>query len=60
METKDIELKDIELILLLMPSWVKDVPEGLCPTMYGTGSYEGDLVIVNRVRAIFKEMKWEY
>jgi len=30
-------------IIQLLPDWVKDPQPGLDPTMYGTGTYEGDL-----------------
>ena len=43
---------DISFLLNLVPGWAKDVPVGLCPTFYGTGSSEGDLVVKQRVDAI--------
>ena len=43
---------DISFLLNLVPGWAKDVPVGLCPTLYGTGSSEGDLVVKQRVDAI--------
>jgi hypothetical protein len=43
---------DIRFLLSLIPEWAKTVPKGLCPTMYGTGSYEGDLLIKTRVDKI--------
>lgn len=39
----------------LLLDWAKDVPEGLCPTQYGTSSYEGDLKVKARVDEIRTE-----
>jgi hypothetical protein len=44
-----------ELIKQLMPDWVKDIPKGLCATMYGTGSYEGDLEVKEKVDDYFNK-----
>jgi hypothetical protein len=43
----------------LMPGWVKDHPKGLCATMYGTLSQEGDKEIGDKVRTILniKQLK---
>lgn len=46
--------QDKKYIWDLMPSWVKTVPKGLCPTMYGTGSYEGDLKVRTKVAEILE------
>ena len=43
---------DIKFLLSLLPTWVKEVPAGFDPTMYGTGSYVGDLKVNKRVREI--------
>ena len=45
-----------EFIFSLLPDWVKSVPKGLDPTMYGTGSYEGDLKIKERVVELLTSM----
>jgi len=44
---KDL-LSDIELLLHLVPEWVKRVPKGLDPTFYGTLTYNGDLAVNER------------
>ena len=41
--------EDKQFLYGLMPEWVKDTPRGLCPTIYGTGSLEGDIEIKRRV-----------
>jgi|GEM_PF-2115635 len=43
---------DIKFLLSLLPTWAKEVPAGFDPTMYGTGSYTGDLEVNKRVREI--------
>lgn len=48
--------RDIEFLLSLVPNWAKFVPKGLYPMLYGTGSYEGDLEVKNRINEIYK--KW--
>lgn len=44
--------KDREFILSLIVDWAKDCPVGLCPTMYGTGTREGDLEVQKEVYKI--------
>jgi len=36
----EITEKDAKLIWNLLPGWLKEMPKGLCPTMYGTGFYQ--------------------
>ena len=43
---------DISFLLSLVPGWAKDVPPGLDPTFYGTGSEAGDWNVKRRVAAI--------
>ncbi len=43
---------DKKYIANLMPEWAKDVPRGLCATMYGTGSYDGDMRVKSEVERI--------
>lgn len=44
---------EIDYILNLLPEWTKKrPPEGLDPTMYGTGTWEGDNEVYNKVRDI--------
>lgn len=33
----------LSLLLKYLTDWTKEIPEGLDPTFYHTGSYEGDL-----------------
>lgn len=42
----------IRYLLRLVPQWAEEVPPGLCPTMYGTASQEGDERVKARVDAI--------
>jgi len=43
---------DKQFLWNLMPEWVKESAVGLDPTMYGTGTYEGDCAIRLRVQEI--------
>ena len=43
---------DIEFLISLLPDWTKEVPKGLDPTFYGTGRYETDLEIKQRIDRI--------
>ncbi len=44
--------KDKNFLWNLMPDWVKKDEPGLCPTMYGTGTYAGDGFVRKRVQNI--------
>lgn len=45
-----LEARDaLRFTLTLAPDWAREAPPGLCPTMYGTLSQEGDQEIVHRV-----------
>ena len=51
---------DSKFLRSLMPAWVLSTPRGLCATMYGTGTYEGDKEIsvrVNKILAVNKSEK---
>jgi hypothetical protein len=49
----DQELKShIRFLLSFVPPWAEEVPEGLDPTFYGTGTAEGDRKVKARVAAI--------
>lgn len=39
-------------LLAFVPDWAKDVPNGLCATMYGTCSADGDRQVKCKVDAI--------
>jgi len=47
--------RDLKFLLSLLSDWAEEIPEGLDPTMYSTGTYEGDLAIKIKVDKI-KEM----
>jgi hypothetical protein len=47
-------------LFALLPTWCFHAPEGLSPTMYGTGSRQGDLRIVERVREIQRILTEEF
>ena len=48
---------DISFLLSLVPEWARDVPPGLDPTFYGTGTEDGDWNVKRRVDAI--QTRWE-
>jgi len=50
--------EDKRLIWSLMPEWAKRPQEGLCSTLYGTLSYEGDLRIHRKLVAILGPPDW--
>jgi hypothetical protein len=47
-----ITREDVLFLLCLLPVWVTRDEPGLCSTMYGAGSYEGDRLVVDRVLKI--------
>jgi len=47
-----LKLEDAKFIWSLMPGWIKEQPDDLCATMYGTLTREGDVKIMKRVRKI--------
>ena len=53
--SKDEYKEDIKFLSSLLPDWVKEVPKNLCPTFYGTGTYEGDIKIKNKVDSILRK-----
>jgi hypothetical protein len=44
-----ITKEDFKFLLSLAPDWVNDPNNGHDPTMYGTGTYEGDIKVHNRM-----------
>jgi hypothetical protein len=52
-----MDKSDKEFLLSLIPIWALETEPGLCATMYGTGSYEEDCAIVQRVKDIFSDTK---
>lgn len=47
--------EDSEYIYSFMPEWVKEQPEGLDPTFYGTGSSGGDRQVKERIKQLLKQ-----
>ena len=45
-------LEAIAFLLTLVPEWALNMEKGLDPTYYGTGSYEGDKKVHDRVMEI--------
>jgi hypothetical protein len=43
---------DMKFLVSLLPAWAMATSRGLDPTMYGTGTYGGDLKVVLRVKKI--------
>ena len=52
-------VNDIKFLLSLLPDWARSIEPGLDPTMYGTGSYKGDLKVVKRVQEIKDRLSLE-
>ena len=49
----ELKEEDVRLLLSFCPTDLpEEVPEGLDPTFYYTGSYEGDLKIAERLKRI--------
>ena len=46
--------EDKKFLYSLIVDWAKEAPMGLCPTMYGTNTQEGDQVIVDRVNKLLE------
>lgn len=44
--------KDIGFLLSIVPDWAKFSAPGLGPTMYGTGTFDGDIKVIERVQKI--------
>ena len=47
-----IKIEDVKLLVRLAAKWAREVPPGLGPLAYGTGTEEGDKEIHDRVEAI--------
>ena len=58
MGSSPVEEEERRLLWTLMPLWAKEPQRGLCPTMYGTLSYEGDLRIHRKLVAILGPPDW--
>ncbi len=46
-------------LISFIPAWAKEVPEGLCPTFYGTCSADGDKKVKAKVDRIVELLKEE-
>lgn len=54
------EKDDVRFLLSLLPDWAEgEVPEGLDPMFYGTGSAEGDRDVKRRVDEIRAKVEGE-
>ncbi|MCP4493254.1 MAG: hypothetical protein GY820_39020 [Gammaproteobacteria bacterium] len=54
-----IELQgDVEFLLALLPEWAKNPQPGLDPTMYGTGTYDGDIQVNQRLLKLMKKIEY--
>lgn len=51
-----LSVKEYLLLMSLIPEWAKIVPKGLDPTFYGTGSYEEDVKVMNKLKAMHKRL----
>ena len=54
-----VDIEDIEFLLSFLPQWVRKVEKGLDATMYGTGTYEGDKNVQDKLKKILKKYKLE-
>jgi hypothetical protein len=52
MKPLDVIIDDLNFLLNLVPEWTKDPHMDLDPTMYGTGTYKGDLDIHLKINDI--------
>jgi len=50
-------IEDIKFLLKFIPPWAKEAPPGLCPTMYGTLTQEGDQKIIDKINIIREKIK---
>jgi len=55
-----IEYDDMKFLFSLLPDWAKIVPSNLDPTFYGTGTYEGDMEVKDRIETIKKRAEQTY
>lgn len=53
------KLEAIAFLLTLVPEWALNMEQGLDPTYYGTGSYEGDKKVYDKVMEIKGLLKKE-
>ena len=43
---------DVEFLFAFVPPWAKEVPDGLNPMFYGTGSADGDRQVAAQVAEV--------
>jgi len=55
----EITGQEIDFIYSLIPAWAQETKPGMGETFYGTLSYEGDLKIINKVKAILSKLEGE-
>lgn len=51
-----LSVKEYLFLKSLIPDWAKTPRKRLDPTMYGTGSYKGDMKVMNRLKALHKRL----
>lgn len=49
---RDVYKEHTRYLLSFVPEWAKEAPEGLCPTMYGTPTQEGDTKVVEKIKEV--------
>jgi len=54
-DTKELK-EDIKFLLTLVPQWSRESKPGLGPSMYGTGTHEGDQAVIARVNKIIEKL----
>lgn len=51
-----LSLKEYLLLKSLIPEWAKTPRKRLDPTFYGTGSYEGDIKVIEKLKSMHKRL----
>ena len=57
LELIEMTEEEIDFIYSLLPEWTKETKSGMGETFYGTLSHEGDLKVINKVKAILSKLK---
>ena len=57
LESIEMTEEEIDFIYSLLPKWTKETKSGMGETFYGTLSHEGDLKVINKVKAILSKLK---
>jgi len=52
-----LSVKEYNLLMSLIPNWAKHTaPKGLFHMFYGTGSYEGDVKVINKLKSLHERL----